>query len=99
MKTLLLLLLISTNTSAACYAQIGVGKNLNLTGASIPWQRGGSKIGGLLAAYCDYKLKDDVFLRYGWAHISNLDAGPPFNQNDESSVDHIGVSLIWKFYD
>ena len=98
MKTLLLLLLISTNTSAACYARIGVGKNLNISGASIPWEDGGSP-GAILEVYCDYKLREDLYLNYGWLHDSNWLTGKPFNNRKESSVDFIGVSLVWRFYD
>lgn len=47
----------------------------------------------------------EILIGTNWHHISQLDAGPPFNNDREDSVDHIGFHLMartkfgtWEFY-
>lgn len=36
----------------------------------------------------------ELWVGANWTHVSQLDEGPPFNDRDEDSVDHIGVDLM-----
>ena len=48
----------------------------------------------------------DLWLGLNFHHISQFDAGPPFNEEDEDAVDHLGVNLTlrdqfaedWEYY-
>lgn len=105
--TLFLLLLLTTNVNAESYYYIGIGlgNNTNLTGASIEWEDGGG-IGGILTAGYVTQLNDInmfksvsdcIYLTGQWFHASQLDKGPPFDNTDESSLDHLGVMVSYRF--
>ena len=75
---------------------LGAGWNGNLTGASIPWNDGGG-IGGYGQLAYEHELSDTSSLIAHWTHISQWDVGKPFNDDSESSVDHLGVAIKWTF--
>lgn len=35
----------------------------------------------------------ELWVGGNWDHVSHVDVGPPFNDDDESSVDHLGIHL------
>lgn len=39
----------------------------------------------------------ELWLGGNFTHLSQLDAGPPFNENDEDSVDHLGIDLTLRY--
>lgn len=111
MKTILgilLLLMISMNAHAEkgyLYLGLGLGNNTNLTGSSVPWEDQG-EIGSVLTLgyrerLNNYKwfsgLSDRWYGSAQWLHISHPFIGPPFNNRDESSVDHLGVYIEYRF--
>lgn len=44
-----------------------------------------------------HRISGSWFIEGRWAHISQLAAGMPFNDIDESWVDHVGVALEYRF--
>ena len=48
----------------------------------------------------------ELWLGVNYHHLSQLDAGPPFNEEDEDSLDHVGFDLMvrdefaldWAYY-
>ena len=96
MRVIILLIALS-GTAQADYLsiQIGAGKNTNLTGASIPWDDAGG-VGCSLNVRYTYPLTKRLFLGGQWFHLSQCDKGPPFNDTDESSVDHLGIFLEYR---
>lgn len=99
MKAVALMILVaySACSMADGYVRIGVGNNSNLTGASVPWDNGGGRLGALLEVAYDWELEKDVYLRAAFLHLSQYDAGEGYNNKDESSVDHIGLSIVWVY--
>lgn len=96
---LIILLLLSVSTVSADYLfiNIGAGNNTNLTGASIPWDDAGGVGCAFTLGYVT-PVKGSKNLHFGtrWLHISQCDQGAPFNDNPESSVDHIGIFLEYR---
>ncbi len=99
MKYLIGLLLLFSQAHAAesyVYLELGVGGNTNITGASIPWENAGN-------AACVAELGYVHQINKRWwgkariLHLSQCFAGPPFNDKKESSVDHIGISLQYRW--
>ena len=39
----------------------------------------------------------ELYLNTNWIHVSQLDAGPPFNDNIEDAVDHVGIGIEMRF--
>lgn len=33
-----------------------------------------------------------------WTHLSNVDSGPPFNNNYEDDADHLGVDVEYQYH-
>ncbi len=75
---------------------IGAGWNGNLTESSMPWEDGGG-VAGYFQLKKTYPLSDNLYVAYHYLHLSQINVGPPFNDKAESSVDHIGVAIEWKF--
>ena len=93
-----LLLLLTTTVSYSAnyyYAEIGVGKNFNLSGCPDCWEDQG-ELGALLGAgnRWDYP---NYYIDAGLTHLSQYLAGPPVDSRKESSVDHIGIKIGVKF--
>ena len=75
---------------------LGAGWNGNLTGYSIPWDSADG-VGAYLQIAHEWELSERTSVVAHWTHISQWDVGKPFNDLDESSVDHLGVAVKWKF--
>ena len=73
---------------------IGAGWNTNFTGDSIAWEDGGG-VGAYLQVEYVVALSPTFSLTSHWIHLSQWDVGAPFNNQAESSVDHIGVAFKW----
>jgi len=71
------------------YATIGMGKNGNLTGCSTCWDDAG-ELGTIIGAGHMWVWKQHEIGIVYW-HDSQLMAGKPFNDKDESQVDFYGV--------
>ena len=78
------------------YAEIGIGNNTDLTGASIPWEDGGGT-GTMFAFGYAWEVEPTVQVEINWSHYSQIDVGPPFNDKNESSLDHFGIKLRKRF--
>ena len=78
------------------YAEIGLGNNTDLTGASIPWDDGGGT-GSMFAFGYSWRVARTVQVEINWSHYSQIDVGPPFNHKKESSLDHFGIKLRKRF--
>lgn len=85
---------------AKIFAEITLGSNNNSTGESVPWDDGNG-IGTFLSF--GYQGKPVRWI-YGeplpiasYKHGSQIDVGPPFNNDKESSVDHFGLGLKWEW--
>jgi hypothetical protein len=78
------------------YIEVGLGHNTNLTGCTGCWNDGGG-VGALLSIGYTHQI-NNISASIHWTHLSQLDIGPPFNNEDESSVDFIGVSVrfVWE---
>ncbi len=75
---------------------IGAGWNGNLTGASVPWNDGGGVAGYLQLAH-EWEVGTNASIVAHWTHLSQINVGKPFNDDIESSVDHLGVAMKWSF--
>lgn len=80
------------------YAEIGMGYSTSLFQQTeeYMWESGGSP--GFYGAirYEWMPVQDRLGVVFHYAHYSNWFTGPPFNNNPESSLDHIGVAVRWK---
>lgn len=47
----------------------------------------------LIAIFYEAKA-GEVLIGLNYNHLSQLDAGPPFNDRDEDAVDHVGLHLL-----
>jgi len=72
------------------HLEVGAGNNTNLTGSAVPWDDGGG-MGAYLALR--YETKRVVC---HFSHYSQWDIGAPFNDTDESSLDHLGCAFRFK---
>lgn len=75
---------------------IGAGWNGNLSGSSVPWDNADA-VGAYFQLAHEWGLGDNASVLAHWTHISQYDAGKPFNDRPESSVDHLGVAIKWTF--
>ena len=97
MKTLLLILIMFSGTvEAGTFSlEIGAGFNTNIGGAAIPWDDGGG-LGGYGRLAYEHDLGNSTVI-YHWIHLSQWNVGAPFNDKQESSVDHLGIALRWEW--
>lgn len=85
---------VSADTS---YLEVGLGGNRNLTGCSDCWNDGDGT-GAYIRLGWEMNLKPNNWKAgIHWTHLSQWDVGPPFNNDTESSVDHIGMYLRYEF--
>lgn len=80
------------------YAEVGAGYSTSLfqSNEDLRWQSGGSP--GFYGSV-RYELmldRDRLGVVLHYTHHSNWFTGPPFNDDAESSLDHIGVAVRWK---
>ena len=75
---------------------IGAGWNGNIGGSSVPWDNGGG-VGAYFQFAHEWDLGENASWLVHWTHLSQYDVGKPFNDDIESSVDHLGVAFKWTF--
>ena len=92
----LIMLLVSAKTIAGPYVEVGLGKNTNLTACSLCWDDNGG-VGALLGAGYIWQHNKHLSSVLHWTHLSHLDIGPPFNDKQESVVDHVGFKLVYEW--
>lgn len=83
---------------AGSYAELGMGYNDNLFGGE-DWDNAGSGIFGAaieVGQEWDVPNNPNMNVKCRWLHLSHYSAGPPFNNERESSVDHIGCAVGYK---
>ena len=78
------------------YTGIGFGSNDNWFGCSDCWDDGGGVGSSLFAGY-SLDFGNGIHGALEWRHYSQIDVGPPFNDDDESSLDtlHITFEKRW----
>lgn len=74
---------------------LGVGNNTNLSGSSIPWEDGDGT-GTFLRLGYEAEF-DGAAIGAHWVHLSQYEVGPPWNDDPESSVDHFGVYVEFRW--
>lgn len=93
------LLLISFNAHADYfYLRAGVGFNESLFAEdkSLVWEDRGS-MGCTLGAGYRHQIKDNWHGDLNYTHVSQCFVGPPFDDRSESTVDHIGYAVEYRF--
>jgi len=80
------------------YAEIGAGYSTSFfqSNERYQWENGGSP--GFYGSI-RYELmldRDRLGVVVHYMHASNWFVGPPFNDDGESSLDHIGIAVRWK---
>lgn len=84
--------------TAGSYIEVGAGYNRNLTGCTDCWNDAGA---GPLGAYMrfgkEWHLAGNVSIGGHWIHLSQWLEGPPFSDEPESSVDHLGIYIRYDF--
>jgi len=92
----LLLVFLSGCTTVEPYVELGAGFNTSFTNQTHKWEDGGAgPLGAKIVLGVDGVVKNNPHMRAGCAieHYSHWFVGPPFNNNAESSLDHIGCSV------
>jgi hypothetical protein len=77
------------------YAEFGLGANTNITGCSKCWDDA-NKTGAIIVVGHRWELDgywDGIYVDVSWVHLSQFNAGAPFNRRRESSVDFIGAKV------
>jgi hypothetical protein len=78
------------------YAEIGVGYNTSLFNKSVyQWENAGSP-GFMGTLSYEFELTDGLAVGAYYSHYSQWFAGPPFNDDAESSLDSIGFKVRWR---
>lgn len=78
------------------YARIGFGANENFFTDDVIWEDQDEFAGHLGLGY-RARLSDRWYLDAHWSHYSQWLAGPPFDDRPESSLDHVGMALEYRF--
>lgn len=94
-RIILLCLIISgcgykTLPTKRVYFELGAGKNQTTFGNSDKWEDGDGTGG-----YFSFRYETNIGVCH-WVHLSQWDIGPPFNDKQESSVNHYGCALRWE---
>ena len=100
MRWIIILLIIATPAhSAGLYATIGAGKNFHLSSSSTEWNDADST-GAFIAVYYRWDKQDwcKCYLSLNYAHLSQYESGAPWNDESESTIDHIGIAATWEIY-
>jgi hypothetical protein len=61
------------------------------------WDDADEMGGGIGVGYVKRLNKTPWFVEARWEHVSQPLAGYPFNKKDESTLDHIGLSIEYRF--
>lgn len=90
---------IRADDSSGLFITIGAGTNTQLFGGET-WNDADST-GAFLSA--SYHWNPQAWLLGGrpfvhLTHLSQFESGPPFNDEIESSVDHIGIAVSWRVW-
>jgi hypothetical protein len=90
MKTLaIILLLLSQPVWAFWYAEAGAGHNHSY---NVKWKAEG-RTGAYFQVGYTKELPEGWGVSVHWTHLSQYDAGAPFNDIPESAIDHTGISI------
>ena len=89
---ILLILIGTAEVKAGGYFELGAGYTGSLLSMTeeTEWDNADA-----LGAYISTGYKFESGNRLTWVHISQWNAGPPFNNKAESSVDFIGYVWCW----
>lgn len=89
-----------TVNAEGLYLTIGAGANKTLTTSSTEWDDGDST-GAFIAVSYRWNRWDwcQCYISLNYAHLSQYETGPPFNDDKESSIDHIGVAGTWAVFE
>ncbi len=79
----------------AVYAELGAGKNMSVTNRVHEWEDSGG-VGFYGALRYERPINEQFTFVGQYAHYSQWDVGPPWNNLPESSLDHVGVALRFK---
>lgn len=89
------LLLAVGGCSAIPYAEIGAGKNKSFNNSAMPWEDAGDiAFIGELGVEWEHSGHTQTNCKY--LHVSQWFAGPPFNNEKESSLDHFGCAIKFR---
>ena len=89
--------ILSSSAQAGSFIELGVGYNRNVTGCSECWDDGGANAFGAYGRVgYDWHVAGNTTVGAHWVHLSQWFEGAPVNQDNESSVDHIGVYVRWE---
>lgn len=53
---------------------------------------------GSMVSRCEAADIHKVYLGTAWTHLSNFDAGPGYNDEQEDSVDHFGIDIEYQYH-
>jgi hypothetical protein len=94
MTKALLLTALLTGCAGTPYTTVGTGYNTSFFNEARPWDNAGSPA-FMGAVGTSWELDSGRTAKCEYMHVSQLTAGPPFNDNAESSVDHFGCSVTF----
>lgn len=98
LASLLLCFMFLNDAKAGGYFELGAGYNVNLTGCTACWDDAGAgPLGAYLRVGGDLWEHEQLTAGVHWIHLSQWLKGPPFNQEAESSVDHVGMYIRYEF--
>lgn len=80
------------------YAELGAGYSGSFFAADpmYEWESGGSPGFYGSIRYETMLVPNQLGVVLHYTHHSNWFTGPPFNDNVESSLDHIGIAVRWR---
>ena len=101
MKNLLILTILLLPITAAAkdryfYIDIGAGSHTNFFSTRTPWNNADS-MGCMFAFGYVTPIRQNIDFDANWSHYSQCMAGPPFNNELESALDHVGAKVRFKF--
>lgn len=89
-----------TVSAEGLFVTVGAGVNDTLTRSSTKWNDGDAT-GAFVAV--SYKWNKQKWCKcspaLNWAHLSQWESGSPWNDDSESSIDHVGLSLTWAVFE
>ena len=102
MRCLMFILLIIATTahSEGLYLTVGAGVNDTMTSSSTEWNDGDATGAFIALSYkWDKQNWCKCYPAINWAHLSQWESGAPWNDDSESSIDHVGVSMTWAVFE
>ena len=96
---------VEAHSDSYFYTGLGLGKHGNAFNASNPWNDGGGTGGDLFMGWA-IRLDSEHFgsdtsqlwIDIAITHHSQLEVGPPWNHDDENSMDEFMFKLEWRWY-